>query len=206
MLVKRLILGVLAVGLFCGFRMDLGSNKPSPKSISVLDATIEERIFEHVTRIKALVNENQNFNKEFAFLLDMKIMSGKNRFFVYDLKNDKIIDEGLVAHGIGSGIYGELKFSNENNSFCTSLGKYFIGKSYMGEFGKAYKLYGIDGTNFNAFSREIVLHKSDKVPYGEQQKSIANSLGCPMVNEMYYRRLEKLIDKSEGYIILDIYY
>ena len=206
MLVKRLILGILAVGLFCGFRMDLGSDKTSPKSISVLDATIEERIFEHVTRIKALVNENQNFNKEFAFLLDMKIMSGKNRFFVYDLKNDKIIDEGLVAHGIGSGIYGELKFSNENNSFCTSLGKYFIGKSYMGEFGKAYKLYGIDGTNFNAFSREIVLHKSDKVPYGEQQKSIANSLGCPMVNEMYYQRLEKLIDKSEGYIILDIYY
>lgn len=202
---KRLILGILVIGLFCGFRMNSNiANKTSSNTVNV-DATTEQRISEHISNIRTLVNRNQNFNKRFAFLVDMRIMSGKNRFFVYDLFNDRIIDQGLVAHGIGSGITEALKFSNESNSYCTSLGKYFIGKSYMGEFGKAYKLYGIDGTNYNAFSRDIVLHKSDKVPYEEQEKIITNSLGCPMVNEVYYSRLQKLIDTSKGYIILDIY-
>jgi hypothetical protein len=109
----------------------------------------------------------------------MKIMSGKNRLFVYDLKNDKIIDKGLAAHGFGSEtqIEGQLKISNSNNSFCTSLGKYYIGYSYNGEFGKACKLYGLEETNNNAFMRNIVLHKYDKVPYEEQDKPICKSLG-----------------------------
>jgi hypothetical protein len=86
------------------------------------------------------------------------------------------------------------------------LGKYSIGKDYVGRFGKAYKLYGLDATNSNAFARSIVLHKYDKVPYEEQDKAIVHSLGCPMVNELYYGRIEKIIDNSKRNIILDIYY
>jgi hypothetical protein len=86
------------------------------------------------------------------------------------------------------------------------LGKYSIGKDYVGRFGKAYKLYGLDVTNSNAFARSIVLHKYDKVPYEEQDKAIVHSLGCPMVNELYYNRIEKIIDNSKRNIILDIYY
>jgi hypothetical protein len=138
----------------------------------------------------------------------MRVKSSKNRFIIYDLKNDKIVDQGLVAHGIGSetGKTEELKFSNTNNSFCTSLGKYYIGKNYVGKFGKAYKLFGLESTNSNAFARNIVLHKYDFVPYEEQEKAICHSLGCPMVNEKYYTRIEKLIDNSKRNIILDIYY
>jgi hypothetical protein len=33
----------------------------------------------------------------------MKVMSGKTGF-VYDLKNDLLLDSGLVAHGFGSRI------------------------------------------------------------------------------------------------------
>jgi len=138
----------------------------------------------------------------------MRVMSGKNRFIVYDLKNDKIVDQGLVAHGIGSETQNkpDLKFSNANSSFCTALGKYSIGQNYVGKYGKAYKLYGLDTTNSNAFARSIVLHKYDQVPYEEQDKAIVHSLGCPMVNEIYFNRIEKLIDNSKRNIILDIYY
>lgn len=203
---KRVILGMLAIGLFCSFGIKLKKDTSASAIIRSLNATTEERISEQVLRIKELVKANPKFNNEIAFLLDMRIMSGKNRFFVYDLKNDKIIDQGLVAHGIGSGLYGELKFSNEDYSYCTSLGNYYIGKSYTGQYGKSYRLHGFEETNSNAFSRSVVLHKYDKVPYEEQNAYICNSLGCPMVNETYYKRIEKLIDASKGNIILDIYY
>jgi len=206
---KRVILGVLAIGLFCSFGMIRSKkDKATSNIIRTLNNTTEERISEQVASIKELVKMNPKYNNEIAFLLDMHIMSGKNRFFVYDLKNDRVIDQGLVAHGIGSGLgmSGELKFSNEDYSYCTSLGKYYIGKSYKGQYGKSYRLHGFEETNSNAFSRSIVLHKYEKVPYEEQNTIICNSLGCPMVNETYYKRIEKIIDTSKNNIILDIYY
>jgi hypothetical protein len=61
----------------------------------------------------------------------MKVMSGKNRFFVYDLKTI-FLDSGLVAHGFGSRIKADgKKFSNES-SLCSSLGSYGVGQSYNG--------------------------------------------------------------------------
>src|ERR1700759_2399948 len=41
------------------------------------------------------------FNTHLCFLVDMRLPSGKNRFFVYDLDKDSILLAGLVAHGCG---------------------------------------------------------------------------------------------------------
>jgi hypothetical protein len=143
------------------------------------------RINSHVDKIKKIISNNSKYNKDVAFFIDMKIASGKNRFFVYDLKENKIIDKGIVAHGSGSetGIQGKLKFSNVQNSLSTSLGSYYIGNYYNGKFGKAYKLYGLDQTNNNAFKRDIVFHYYYDVPYNEKDGYICNSYGCPMVNK-----------------------
>ena len=170
--------------------------------------TTNERIAVHSAEIKSYIAKNKEYNDQVAFLIDMKIHSGRNRFFVYDLQSDSITDKGLVAHGSGSdtNIVGKLKFSNVNNSLCTALGKYSIGNSYNGQFGKAYKMYGLDSTNDNAFLRNIVLHKYKDVPYQEQIHAICNSYGCPMVNEKFYNRLEKIIDGSDKKILLYIYY
>jgi hypothetical protein len=206
---RKIIFILIPMGLlFCSFNIGLKKSKNEPHEISTITNVTEQRLLERVKIIKQFINANSKYNKELAFFIDMRVMSGKNRFIVYDLKNDKIMDQGLVAHGIGSenGTAGELKFSNVNNSFCTSLGKYYIGQNYVGKFGKAYKLYGLDPTNNNAFARSIVLHKYDKVPYEEQDKAICHSLGCPMVNEIYYDRIQKLIDNSNKNIVLDIYY
>ncbi len=161
-----------------------------------------------VNKIQKFIQSNPRYNKEIAFFIDMKIPSGKNRFYVYNFKKKSIVDKGLVAHGSGSetGIQGKLKFSNVNNSLATSLGKYYIGNSYFGSFGKAYKLYGLDKTNNNAFDRSVVLHKYFDVPYEEQTDYICNSYGCPMINEKYFKRIEKIIDNSKTNILLYIYY
>ncbi len=177
-------------------------------NVSTMAPVTEQRLLERVKIIKEFITKNPKYNTELAFFIDMRVMSGKNRFIVYNLKKDSIVDQGLVAHGIGSETDNkpELKFSNNNSSYCTALGKYSVGSNYVGQYGKSYKLYGLDPTNSNAFARSIVLHKYNQVPYEEQNRPICHSMGCPMVNEIYYNRIEKLIDNSKRNIILDIYY
>jgi hypothetical protein len=179
----------------------------APNSLTITEIT-NKRMNDQVRTIKEFLAKRPNYNPGIVFLIDMKIMSGRNRFFIYDLNKNEVIDEGLVAHGVGSetGVENVLKFSNVNNSLATSLGKYSIGKSYIGQFGKAYKLYGLDKSNSNAFQRNIVLHKYSKMPYEEQIEPVCNSYGCPMVNETYYKRIEKILDASEKDILLNIYY
>ena len=46
--------------------------------------------------------KGKKYNQNIAVFIDFKIPSNKFRFFVYDLKNDKILEKGLVAHGSGS--------------------------------------------------------------------------------------------------------
>ena len=212
---RKIIFIVLPLGiLLSSFKRELAipSNKinesASVANVGRMAPETEQRLFERVKFIKEFLNKNHKYNSELAFFIDMRVMSGKNRFIVYNLKTDLIVDQGLVAHGIGSETENksELKFSNTNSSFCTALGKYVVGNNYVGKFGKAYKLLGLDPSNSNAFARSIVLHKYNQVPYEEQNNPICHSLGCPMVNETYYNRIEKLIDNSKRNIILDIYY
>src|SRR6218665_1348481 len=104
-------------------------------SLSFRDEAISsiemERINNRIAEIKNMINVDSKYNQKIAFLIDMKVPSGKNRFFVYDLEKHEVIDQGLVAHGSGSetGIKGMLKFSNLPNSNCTALGRYAVGKT-----------------------------------------------------------------------------
>jgi hypothetical protein len=184
------------------------NEKPSKIINSKPVYSYEEKLKSEATEIRSFLGKTSKYNSSVAFFLDMKMESGRNRFFIYDLKHNKLLNKGLVGHGSGSetGIYGELKFSNVKNSNCSSLGRYAIGGSYSGRFGKAYKLYGLDKTNSNAFDRNIVLHKYEAIPFEEQPYPICNSLGCPMVNEKFFSVLEKMIDTSKNKIILVMYY
>ena len=199
-----LLIGIFGVSFAC-------RNKNESKLTNTYSKPVysyEEKLKSEITEIRRFLGESSKYNSDVAFFLDMKIESGKNRFFIYDLKHSNLLDKGLAGHGSGSetGILGKLKFSNVKNSNCSSLGKYAIGGSYSGSFGKAYKLHGLDKTNNNAFDRNIVLHKYYGVPFEEQPYPICNSLGCPMVNEKFFRVMEKLIDNSKKKIILVMYY
>jgi hypothetical protein len=149
-----------------------------------------------------------DFNTERCFLIDMQIPSGQNRFFVYNLETDSVEIAGLVTHGSGvSNSSNTPIFSNTPNSYCTSLGKYKIGKSYNGKFGLAYKLYGQDKTNSKAFDRFVVLHSHACVPNDEvAPQVICESWGCPTVAPSFFAQLRFYIDVSSKSILLWIYY
>lgn len=160
-----------------------------------------------ISEIKNFI-KNKDYNQELAIFINFKVPSGKYRYFVYNLKDNKILQKAIVAHGSGSVVSGStaLKFSNVEGSYQSSLGKYAIGGSYIGQFGKAYRLKGLDSTNDNAMQRAIVLHSFSSVPDIESEKPTCLSLGCPMLSVNAFKETAKYIDKSEKPIILYTFY
>lgn len=159
-------------------------------------------------RSQKLFLSRHGLSADLLFLADMRISSGKNRFFVYDLHKDSVLFAGLVAHGCGNKAFSlNPSFSNTDGSSCTSLGRYRIGYPYPGHFGRSYKLYGLDSSNSRAFDRSVVLHPFDRVPDNETfPYPICNSHGCAMVSPGFLKVLQPLIDQSRKPVCLDIFY
>jgi L,D-transpeptidase catalytic domain len=155
---------------------------------------------------RSYAREN-NFSMSYCFFVDMSIHSGRNRFFVYDLERNMVVMSGLVAHGnCKQGFLTEAKFSNIPGCGCSSIGKYRIGEKYTGQYGKSYKLYGLESTNSNAYKRAIVLHGTTCIPDREiYPQAVCNSFGCAMVSQRFFEHLATFIDRSKRPIVLWIY-
>lgn len=181
---------------------------PVISSFKAMKISSEElaRLIEKTFSIKKFLPTN-DYNSKICFLVDMKISSGKNRFFVYDLQHDSILISGLVAHGsCDNGFQQQANFSNKVNSGCSCEGKFRIGNSYDGRFGVAYKLYGLDSANSNSYERTIVLHSYRCVPEEEVYPlPICNSRGCPMVSIGFLKKLKSYLEKTTQPILLYVF-
>lgn len=160
-----------------------------------------------VSEIKSFVKE-KNYNQDIAVFINFKTHSGKYRYFVYDLKNDRVLQKAVVSHGSGSVVPKSdvLRFSNTEGSYQSSLGKFEIRESYSGQFGKSYRLEGLDSTNSHARQRAIVLHSYGGVPDKESENEASLSLGCPMLSKEAFIKTSKYIDGSKQPIILYAFY
>jgi L,D-transpeptidase catalytic domain len=163
------------------------------------------KLHKKAAEAKAFVTK-KGYNTETCFLIDMTLPSGSNRFFIYDLKKDSMLNAGLVAHGncFQNWLEGR-KYSNVVGSGCTSLGKYKIGNSYTGKFGYSYKLHGLDSTNSNAFERTVVLHSHSCVSATEIKDDICQSNGCPTVAPVFLEKLKAIINNAAKPVLLWIY-
>lgn len=168
-------------------------------------AALAVRLQSFAGRLQDYAAKN-GYNTRYCFLVDMTIACGSNRFFVYDIKNDSVLQSGLVTHGYGNSNYSHTSFSNVPGSNSSSLGKYKIGNSYNGKFGLAYKLHGLDKTNSKAFERFVVLHAHDCVPAAEvAPQPICMSQGCPTVAPSFLTTLSQYIDGAEKPLLLWIF-
>jgi hypothetical protein len=151
--------------------------------------------------------DRKGYSTDHCFLIDMSLPSGRNRFFIYDLKNDSIVAAGLVAHGSCNTVFlRKARFSNTPNCGCSSVGRYKVGYKYNGRFGSTYKLHGLDSTNSNAFTRAVVLHAYDCIPDKEIYPLPAcNSLGCPMVSYQFLGKASRIIDRAKKPVLFWIY-
>lgn len=179
-------------------------DEPEVKQTSSVNNTAIFNILSKKINDYALQND---MSTEYCFLIDMSLPSGKNRFFIYDLKKNAIANSGLVAHGSCNETFlSHPKFSNNTKSGCSSLGKFKVGEFYTGKYGRSFRLYGLDNCNSNAYKRAVVIHGYDCVPDEEiYPRVLCNSLGCVMVSYKFFDKISRIISHSEKPIVLWIY-
>ena len=131
---KKLL--IIAVALLLGFLMASAAwyyTKLKKKGVHHtenprVNNTLMRRLNGHAQQLQSYASHN-GYNTNICFLLDMQVESGKNRFFVYDMKKDSLLDAGLVTHGrCNQDWLTGRKYGNDIGCGCTSLGKYKIGK------------------------------------------------------------------------------
>lgn len=148
--------------------------------------------------------EANHCNQRIVIMVDYSIPSGANRLFVWDLQSDRLLHSCLVAHGRGHGNdkFAPVRFSNEEGSYLSSLGRCRIAERYHGTYGLAYRLDGLDSTNSNVRKRCIVLHAHKALPaFQIFPFRIIHSQGCIMVSRKDMVRLDELLRDNQDVLL-----
>lgn len=197
------LLSFITVGIIIFFS---SAFKPKPLSTITSEVIPKSKLEE-----ARMFCKKQNLDTTLAIFIDMSIHSGKKRFFVVDLLKFKITSSSLCCHGMGKGsTESTAVFSNEEGSYCTSLGKYKTGLRAYSQYGihVHYKLHGLEKTNNNAFKRVVVLHSYDPVDEEEiypQYLPMGWSLGCPVIANSQMMAIDKLLKSRNKNVLLWIY-
>jgi hypothetical protein len=203
---KRILLMISFFFVGCGSNGE-ESNDSSRPSLNI-EAT-KNKAKEALDYCKA-----KNFNTDFCILIDMSLHSGVSRFVVWDFKNDSVMHRFLVGHGCGDSPWSEDQskenpiFSNEDNSHCSSLGKYKIGERGYSNWGVnvKYLLHGLESTNSNALKRVIVFHSWEVISDDEVYPSgTPEGWGCPAVSNNSFRIVDPLLRASSKPVLMWIY-
>ena len=115
-------------------------------------------------------------------IIDFSLPSSKERLWIIDPAEGKLLHHSLVSHGRNSGDLMAKKFSNVNSSFMSSLGFYVTGETYQGKHGYSLRLDGVEkGFNDRARERAIVIHGADYAnkDFVKATGRLGRSLGCP---------------------------
>ncbi len=151
-------------------------------------------------------SQNLLKNDSLLTIIDFSVSSTEKRFFILDLKNQKIIKQTLVAHGKNSGLDIADSFSNKKHSRKSSLGFYVTGETYEGKHGFSLRLDGLSNDlNDNARKRAIVIHGASYVnqDFIRENGRIGRSFGCPALS---YDEAGEIIDLIKEGSCLFIYH
>jgi hypothetical protein len=144
-------------------------------------------------------------NSRYLSIVDMSLSANKERYFLIDVKEKKLIAKTLIAHGKNTGSEFAKYFSNTVNSYQTSLGFYTTAETYDGGNGLSMRMDGLEYSNSKARVRDIVVHKADYVSYDfiKEHGRLGRSFGCPALPISGY---EKIISKIKNGSCFFIYY
>lgn len=115
-------------------------------------------------------------------VIDFSLPSTEKRLWVIDPAKGLILHHSVVAHGRNSGELLAKTFSNQPESFQSSLGFYKTAETYQGKHGYSLRLDGLEkGFNDQARNRAIVIHGADyaKEEFAKTTGRLGRSLGCP---------------------------
>ena len=153
-----------------------------------------------------------NKNPGVLVIIDYSKPSNEERFYVLDLNKKKLVYSTRVAHSKNSGLEIPLEFSDDPNSYQSSLGFFLTLGEYNGAYGYSLRLKGLEeNINANAESRAIVIHGGNIVDdeYIKKYGFAGRSLGCPVlpaaltkeiVNYIKHGRVLFIYGNDEEYI------
>lgn len=146
------------------------------------------------------LKEKGIIKKDILTLIDFSLSANSKRLWVIDLATKTILFQSLVAHGRNTGEEYANNFSNEAQSYKSSIGFYATGEVYIGKHGVSLRLDGLQkGVNDNARSRGVVMHAANYVSasFIKNNKRLGRSQGCPAVPMNLSKALIGIIkDKS----------
>ena len=158
-----------------------------------------------------------NKNPGVLVIIDYTKPSNEERFYVLDLNKKKLVYSTRVAHSKNSGLEIPLEFSDDPNSYQSSLGFFLTLGEYNGAYGYSLRLKGLEeNINANAESRAIVIHGGNIVDdeYIKKYGFAGRSLGCPVlpaaltkeiVNYIKHGRVLFIYGNDEEYIEESLY-
>ena len=133
-----------------------------------------------------------NKNPGVLIIIDYSKPSNEERFYVLDLNKKKLVYSTRVAHSKNSGLEIPLQFSDDPNSYQSSLGFFVTLGEYNGAYGYSLRLKGLEeNINANAEDRAIVIHGGDIVEdeYIKKFGFAGRSLGCPVLPNSLTREI-----------------
>ncbi|MEE4198784.1 MAG: murein L,D-transpeptidase catalytic domain family protein [Bacteroidales bacterium] len=217
-MIRQLIFLILILVLNMGFfapqlNLSPGDQEPQPADISgwkkvLIDSfqIAEPAIHLAFNGFYELKEKNRIANDSLITIIDFSLPSTQQRFYILDVKNQKLIKKTLVAHGMNTGNLLARYFSNEPQSLKSSLGLYITRETYYGIHGYSLRIKGISkGLNDNAEERAIVIHGAKYVSHDfiETYGRIGRSYGCPALP---IDETDEIIDLIKGGSTIYIYH
>lgn len=138
-------------------------------------------------------------------IIDYTKPSNEERFYVIDFNKNKLVYSSRVAHSKNSGLEIPLQFSDDPNSYQSSLGFFLTMGEYDGAYGHSLRLKGLEESiNGNAEERAIVIHGGEIVEdsYIKKYGFAGRSLGCPVLP---YSKTKEIINYIKNGRVMFIY-
>ncbi len=153
--------------------------------------------------------QKEGYNCHIALFVDLSRHSGRRRFVAWSFERNAPMFICPVSHGSGSARShvrsAFARLSNEDGSHLSSVGRALVAERYVGCYGVAYRLDGLDSTNSNLRSRCVVLHGwKHTTSCPTWPIAATGSFGCPVLSRRMMARVDMLL-REERDVVLDVF-
>lgn len=152
----------------------------------------------------------RGYNDKVLLLWDLSRHSGRRRFVVWNVEEDRPEYAFVVSHGSGKVkshcLSAYARCSNQENSHLSSEGRALIAQRYEGRYGVAYRLDGLDESNSLLRKRCVVLHGwryTTWLPIFPLPT--VGSWGCPVLSLKAMQKMDEIL-RREQRVVLWAYY
>ena len=146
------------------------------------------------------------YNQRIVLLWDLSIHSGRRRFVVWNIAEGRAEYAFVASHGSGSrrshvpSAYARV--SNADGSHLSSVGRALVAERYVGRYGVAYRLDGLEETNSAMRRRCIVLHSwRYTTSFPVWPLPTIGSWGCPVLSQRDMKILDKILQQEQSVVL-----